>query len=121
MLLLSKSLSSPQSKLLTHSTEDVGVETLALEKELAKNELFFFFFLINTFNDSEWHCAKTLMPSEALQADCLEKSRGLTLLCQGISHLKGSGVGGVGLSRFIELRPASPVASNLHQRLIFLG
>lgn len=28
-------------------------------------------FFINTFNDSEWRFAKTLMPSEALQADCL--------------------------------------------------
>lgn len=37
------------------------------KKKLAKNEQFF----INTFNDSEWHLAKTLMPSEALQADCL--------------------------------------------------
>lgn len=46
---------------------------------------------------------------------CLEKSRGLSLLCRGISNLKGSGVGGVGLSRFIELRPALPVALNLHQ------
>lgn len=38
-----------------------------MEKKLAKNEHFF----INTFNDSAWHLAKTLMPSEALQADCL--------------------------------------------------
>lgn len=67
MLLLSKSLSSPQSKLLTHSTEDVGVEDWPWKKSWPKMNIFF----INTFNDSEWHLAKTLMPSEALQADCL--------------------------------------------------
>lgn len=37
------------------------------KKKLAKNEHFF----INTFNDSEWLFAKALMPSEALQSDCL--------------------------------------------------